>query len=174
MKVRAATPSDASAISAVHVRSWKAAYPGLVPQSYLDSLTPEQRQGPWEQILAGAESPAQATLVLVDGPGDDVVGFVSFAPTRDQGGNPDTVAEVQTLYLDPDTWGRGGGELLLSAALEQLAQAGFTSVTLWTLETNERARRFYERRGWRLDGATKIHDWNAFVATDVRYRLSLP
>jgi len=27
---------------------------------------------------------------------------------------------------------------------------------LWTLEANHRARRFYERRGWRLNGMTRI------------------
>ena len=27
---------------------------------------------------------------------------------------------------------------------------------LWTLEANHRARRFYERRGWRLNGETRV------------------
>jgi hypothetical protein len=27
--------------------------------------------------------------------------------------------------------------------------------------------------GWDPDGASKLHDWKAFVATDVRYRLEL-
>jgi hypothetical protein len=41
------------------------------------------------------------------------------------------------------------------------------------LETNARARRFYEGHGWRFDGTTKPHDWGTFVVTDVRYRVGL-
>jgi ribosomal protein S18 acetylase RimI-like enzyme len=174
VKIRPATQADALAVATVHVRSWQAAYPGLVPQPYLDSLTPEGRRGRWEEILAATSWPTKATLLLVDEPDDTVIGFVSFGPTRDEDGpDPATVAEVGTLYIDPDFWSRGAGELLLSAALAQLTEAGFAEVTLWALKTNERARRFYERRGWKLDGTTKLHDWKAFVATDVRYRLTL-
>jgi len=31
------------AMATVHVRSWKGAYAGLIPQSYLDALRPELR-----------------------------------------------------------------------------------------------------------------------------------
>ncbi len=173
MRIRPATKADALAVATVHVRSWQAAYPGLVPQTYLDSLTPEGRHGRWEDILAATSWPKQATLLLIDEPDETVMGFVSFGPTRDEDDDPATVAEVGTLYIDPDYWSHGGGELLLSAAVAQLAEAGFAEITLWALETNIRARRFYDHRGWKLDGTTKQHDWKAFVATDVRYRLTL-
>ncbi len=175
MKIRPATRADAIDVATVHVRSWQAAYPGLVPQSYLDSLTPEGRRGRWEDILDTTSWPTQGTLLLVDEPDDTVIGFVSFGPSRDEDDktDPATVAEVGTLYLDPGYWSRGGGGLLLSAAVARLTEAGFREVTLWSLETNVRARRFYERRGWKLDGTTKQHDWKAFIATDVRYRLTL-
>jgi hypothetical protein len=40
---------------------------------------------------------------------------------------------------------------------------------LWALDTNVRARRFYEIGGWATDGATKFHDWGTFQCTDIRY-----
>jgi hypothetical protein len=61
----------------------------------------------------------------------------------------------------------------MSAALVALRGADFTTATLWVLGTNARARRFYERRGWQPDGASKLHDWGAFVATDLRYNVDL-
>ncbi|HLI72837.1 MAG TPA: GNAT family N-acetyltransferase [Acidimicrobiales bacterium] len=174
MRVRAAVPGDALAIATVHVRSWKAAYPGLLPDSYLDALRPEDRLGMWEQAL-GEPPPGQGTLVLEHddaGPGA-IAGFASFGPTRDDDADPGVVGELQTLYLDPDSWGRGGATRLMDEVVAQMRAAGFTAATLWVLDSNAHARRFYERRGWRPDGASKLHDWQAFVATDVRYRMPL-
>ncbi len=61
----------------------------------------------------------------------------------------------------------------MDGALAALRDGGFAYATLWVLGTNARARRFYERRGWRHDGASKLHDWEAFVATDLRYGVEL-
>jgi ribosomal protein S18 acetylase RimI-like enzyme len=166
-------------IATVHVRSWKGAYPGLIPQSYLDALTPEDRVEAWEQALAATAWPRTGTLVLLGpSPGDGadegpITGFVSVGPTRDEDAEPDRVGEILTLYLDPSAFGSGGADLLMSAALVALRAAAYTTATLWVLDTNTRARRFYERRGWHPDGASKRHDWGAFVATDVRYATDL-
>ena len=40
-------------------------------------------------------------------------------------------------------------------------------------ESTELEKRFYERRGWKADGSTKLHDWGAFAAADVRYGIEL-
>ena len=61
----------------------------------------------------------------------------------------------------------------MAASLDEMVKAGYTTATLWALDTNARARRFYEIGGWRADGVTKIHDWGSFTCTDVRYVLDL-
>lgn len=181
MRIRNAVPEDASAIATVHVRSWKAAYPGLIPQSYLDALTPETRLGSWTDRLSSVEDDRTGTLVLGDEPvsrrehtadvaARSVVGFTSFGPADD---GEEAVGEVLTLYLDPSVWGGGWGELLLAAATTRLVEAGMRRASLWVLDTNSRARRFYERLGWKHDGTSKLHDWKAFTATDVRYSIDL-
>ncbi len=171
--MRWAGPADAPAVAAVHVRSWKAAYPGLVPQDFLDALTPEARLGSWREILSSPPSAGEATLVLVTEGDDEVLGFASYGSTRDEDVDDTVVGEVRALYLDPSAWGRGAGAALLQSAVDELSVAGFGVASLWVLETNERARRFYEKLGWRPDGKSKLHDWKSFVATDVRYRLEL-
>ena len=177
--IRKAEPADAMAVATVHVRSWQGAFAGLIPQSFLDSLTPKGQLGAWQTFLDSPPPLFGGALVLVT---DDerIVGFASFGPTRDEddagtdaGSEDDRVGEVMTLYLDPSVWGRGAGAMLLKESVEELARAGCRLATLWVLETNARARRFYERMGWDPDGASKLHDWKAFVATDVRYRLEL-
>ncbi len=158
----------------VHVRSWQEAFPGLVPQAYLDSLSVEERTSTWESTLAGTDWPRQGTFVLEEDGG--VVGFVHLRPSRDddvvvgvEAGRGE-VGEVVTLYLRASAWGGGGGRALLDVALGEFRRAGFAWATLWVLATNDRARRFYERCGWETDGADKLHDWGAFTARDVRYR----
>jgi ribosomal protein S18 acetylase RimI-like enzyme len=178
VRIRRAGPEDARSIATVHVRSWQGAYPGLIPQPYLDSLTVEERVGDWEEVLGASDWPHTGVIVLL-GPaqGDDaegpITGFTSFGPTRDDDGDGARVGEVMTFYLDPTAFGSGGADLLMSAVLVALGGAHFATAMLWVLNSNARARRFYERRGWQPDGASKVHDWEAFVATDVRYVLDL-
>ena len=159
----------------MHVRSWQAAYRGLLPQEYLDALTPQRRLGEWEAVLGATCWPTTGTLVLEDraAGGGGVAGFACVGPTRDNDGDPASVGELRLLYLDPDHFGTGGGTVLLAAAGDRLRAAGFVSATAWVLETNDAARAFYERRGWRPDGARQRHDWGTFVVTDVRYAVVL-
>ena len=58
----------------------------------------------------------------------------------------------------------------MDAALNGLRQAGDTQATLWVLDTNARARQFYEAGGWAPDGETKQDDARGFSITEVRYR----
>jgi len=165
MEIRRAQRADALAIATVHVRSWQAAYRGLLLQSYLDDLEPRRRLAQWETVLDATDWPSTGTLVLVDVPDASLIatgldseidgasppgvvaGFASISPSRDDDRDPTSVGELQTLYLDPRSWRRGGGSALLAAAQEELGRAGFRSASAWVLETNARARHFYEPGG---------------------------
>lgn len=57
--------------------------------------------------------------------------------------------------------------------LELLKKADWPVVTLWTLELNQRARRFYERAGFELDGARKQLTIAGVELWEVRYRKEL-
>jgi len=66
--------------------------------------------------------------------GEEAAGFLALA-----GGN------IGWLYVDPPAQGRGIGTALLDKA-KALSPGG---LTLYTHQRNERARAFYERRGFR-------------------------
>jgi len=162
--VRQATTDDAGDIAVVHVATWRATYRGLMPQSLLDGLSVEARTAVWQTILRDDEG---STLVAIEQAADRVVGFVSVGPSRDT--DPDRApSELYGIYLHPDHWGRGAGRHLLDCGLAQLPTA--TEATLWVLDRNDRARRFYERQGWKLDGATKEDDRGEVVLSELRYR----
>jgi GNAT superfamily N-acetyltransferase len=172
--IRRAVVADAPSIAGVHVRSWKAAFPGLVPQAYLDALVPEDRLPMWRAVLGTTSWPRLGTFVVVDATDAAAVrGFATVGPSRDDDADPGEVGEVYTIYLDPSAWGTGVGAELLDAGQAEMRLAAYRRATLWTLGTNERAKRFYERRGWKADGSTKLHDWGTFTATDVRYAIEL-
>ena len=151
-EVRAATPDDAHAIATVHVASWQVAFRGLVPDDVLDDLSVSDRARIWADRLTAA-TPRTGTVLVVDG--TDVLGFASTGPARDVVDDP-AAGELYRIYLDPSAWDRGHGRRLHDGALDRLRIDGFTHAVLWVLEANERALRFYRRRGWVPTGGTKV------------------
>jgi GNAT superfamily N-acetyltransferase len=171
VQIRPARVDDAAQISEVHVRSWQAGYRGLLPQDYLDGLDPAARVDGRRRSLREADLPRSGTLVA-DHDGR-VVGFAHIGPARDEDADAAT-GVVWAIYLAPDTWGKGSGRALMSAALAQLAQAGYQQAILWVLDSNARARRFYEAAGFGVDGAEKVDESRGFPLTEIRCRRSLP
>jgi L-amino acid N-acyltransferase YncA len=167
--IRPATPEDARAIAEVHVASWRYAYRGLLPDDYLEKLSVEERAA---RRLAWFADPTPHSGVLVAEVSGRIVGSASFGPSRDD----DAVAgtgEVPAIYVEPAVLGTGVGRELLAASTEGMRDAGFTRAILWVLEANARARRFYERAGWRWDGTVSQHDFDCANLPVVRYARDL-
>jgi GNAT superfamily N-acetyltransferase len=171
--VRDAAPDDAAEIAQVHVESWRGAYRGLMPQEVLDGLDVAARASMWTRIM-DRSGPAERRAVLVVESDRAIIGFACVEPTRDPDGDAARTGEVAAIYLAPDAWGRGAGRALMTAAVSRLAAFGYADATLWVLDTNERARRFYAAAGWLPDGTTKTDDEEAgYSLSEVRYRRSL-
>jgi GNAT superfamily N-acetyltransferase len=169
--IRRATPGDATALATVHVRSWQAAYRGLMPDEVLDGLSVERRAVMWRAIIKSG-LPGHVVLVAQgDGDGRDgdaLCGFAHVGPGRDADLGAET-AELTSLYLLSEVWGRGAGRALMAAAVDAMRDAGYVSAVLWVLVTNERARRFYEIAGWSCDGAEKSELFGPATLTETRY-----
>jgi GNAT superfamily N-acetyltransferase len=73
--------------------------------------------------------------------------------------------EIRLLYSHPDFIGSGAGSLLLDA----VKKSSVVALELWCFQANERARRFYEERGFRAVRFTDGQD-NEEKVPDVRYR----
>lgn len=159
------TLDDAEAIGHVHVRAWQAAYAGVMPHDFLAGLQPTQRADWWRSHLAGAP-PDRPTLVAVDD--GRPVGFVHYGPAR----GDEALGEIYAVNIDPSAFGRGVGQALFAAAVAALVEAGFGDLVLWVAGENARARRFYERNGWRPDGAEQHGDFGGATVVELRYRTS--
>jgi ribosomal protein S18 acetylase RimI-like enzyme len=98
------------------------------------------------------------------------------ARRRPPAGDDDAEAgtgQVWGIYALREAWGTGVGRALLTTAVDALRDAGFRSATLWVLDSNARARRFYERAGFAPDGTTQPDTLAGVVITEVRYRRAL-
>ena len=170
--VRPATLADADAIGMVHVRSWRSAYRGKMPQDHLDGLDPARRAEQWRRIMEETE-PSRGGVLVAEAEGEGITGFASFGPSRDSDTDPRVTGEVFAIYADPAAWGTGIGRALMATAVTGLVRLGYANAILWVLDTNERARRFYALAGWEQDGANKTDDIRGFPITEVRYRKAL-
>ncbi len=169
--VRAATVHDAADLADVHARSWQAAYDGLLPRDCLEKFTTAYGAERWLKNLRASDWPSSGVVVAVPGP--ELVGFVGFGPARDEGEDSDLVGEIKAIYVIPEAWGKGMGKRLMASALGRLSAAGYAQALLWVLDGNARARRFYEKGGWKPDGATRGEDSRGFALREVRYRKDL-
>jgi ribosomal protein S18 acetylase RimI-like enzyme len=151
----------------VQVRTWQAAYAGLVDAPVLDAMSVDERTHMFRAWLSGTVSARH----FVADDGGSIVGFCTIAtPARDTALGV-RVAEIAAIYVLPEHWRGGIGTALLDATTDSLRGDGYEAVVLWTLRGNEPAQRFYEARGFARDGAEKIASTHGL--DEVRYRASL-
>ena len=138
--IRNATPADAPAIATLHAESWRAAYRGILPDTYLDHEAAADRLRYWQGALA---APRPGSFVLVSSGEGLLRGFVSV--TRP--GEPGYDATIDNLHVRPGMRGGSIGRRLLGRAAARLIAEGATSAALRVFDANTRAIRFYRRLG---------------------------
>jgi ribosomal protein S18 acetylase RimI-like enzyme len=150
--IRLATANDAFAIAHVHVETWRATYPTLLPHEYLaKNLSIDTRAIYWQRTLeAGDEREA----VFVAAEGYDVVGFASVGAARKRPAGrtlSKRCGEVFTLYVLPDWQEQGTGRMLLANGFAELVERGCDAALLWVVAGNP-SRFFYEAMGGQAVG----------------------
>ena len=164
--IRPAGPADAGDIEQLRVAGWQTAYRGILPDAYLDRM---RLDVPRRRTLLAARAAAGVESVAVQA--GAIVGWVAGGPTRDASRAGPGQGEIYACYVQPEWWGRGVGRLLMTHAVSALAGAGLDDVTLWVLEDNHQARRFYEACGFQPDGTRQLLDLGGPVP-EVRYQLT--
>ncbi len=100
------------------------------------------------------------TWALLALSGSEPLGHIAFTPSRQRtagkpwANSPSTpgLAHLWQLFVLPEWWGQGVAPLLHEAAIAEIRDRGYQAVRLYTPSLHARARRFYERRGWRVTG----------------------
>ena len=195
LTIRTGSAADAAAIIAMRSESWPAAYRGLLPEELVSRVAGDRDEervrwsffsgaittlvaeetpggGPEGEVPGGRAGPGGAA-----GPGWQAVGYAAFGAERDPAGRPGAgpeagPAELYAIYVVPARWSAGVGRQLLAAVLAQAGGRGYRSISLWVLEGNDRARRFYERAGFSPAGERQAPQWLGGAA-EIRYRRPL-
>lgn len=145
--IRPAAREDTPAIARVINASWRAAYAGVVPQDVLDALSDGKKR---LQLDAGLDRFPEMTYYLLEIDGEPA-GAASLHPTRDE--DLPGAGEFSFFYLLPAFWRGGYGTRLLARVEREAKRRGFARLCCWTLAENARAIAFYEKSGYRRDGA---------------------
>jgi GNAT superfamily N-acetyltransferase len=137
--IREARPDEAEALAAIQRDASLAALAHIFPPERYPFPIDAVRER-WRDALA---DPAMTVFVAEqDG---EAVGVAACRPEWLDG-----------LYVVPAGWGQGVARRLHDEALARLLEGGSARCHLWVLEHNDRARRFYERLGWRENGETRV------------------
>lgn len=155
--VRPIRDVDAESLGRVHATCWHETYDHLISSATLAKLSPRRMAELWTHWAAqGPEYTHFAALV--DG---EIVGFSGSGPGRDE--DMPRERELYFVYL-LDAWhGTGIGQQLFDAAITD-GQPAY----LWVAADNPRAHRFYERNGFRADGAARTEPFLGETIDEVR------
>lgn len=164
MIIRKPQLEDAAHIAKVHVDSWRTTYKNIIPQSFLDKLSYEQRTTLWENNLA---NPARNVFVAEEN--EEIIGFV-VGEKRDTN-TEHSATDLSAIYLLEQWQGKGVGKLLLKQIMHTFKEQGFHKVYVEVLAENN-TREFYKYYGAEfvktipitIGGATideEVYVWNS-------------
>lgn len=95
----------------------------------------------WRRLFDPGEFEPRGLLALSDGRAVGLVHYLYHRSCWSQANN----CYLQDLFADPAVRGAGIGRALIEAVQAEAAKAGVTNVYWMTHETNETARRLYDR-----------------------------
>ena len=133
MQIDPVTPVNLPQAACVHAISWQESHRSICSPAFVAAHTPQRQAA----MLQKEMDSGKQLYLLTD---SEPVGVVAVDGCM-----------IEHLYVLPDQQGRGYGSRLLAFAVQQCHGVP----TLWVLNTNERARRFYEQRGFHPTGRTK-------------------
>ena len=140
MSVRRASREDAEVVGEIHSKAWKSAYRGLFPDEYIDSDTASRRTGEFLESIKDDK----CMYFLLEASGQPA-GIVKTCEC-------DNVLEIESIYILSEHRGQGLGAEAIDFIL---AYKPWDGIFLWVLEDNIKARRFYEKNGFKLSGDTR-------------------
>ena len=148
MIIRSGKPEDAAACADIHKRLWIYAYSHCISMELIEKIH-IGREVMWEKFLANE---AAGNFVAVVN--DKIIGIMTIGAARDND-LPEGTGELIGLYFDPDYIGKGYGHQAVDWVKRELKTKGFSTMILWVLDKNDRAKYFYEKAGLRPEGAIK-------------------
>jgi GNAT superfamily N-acetyltransferase len=144
LAIRRATLDDHEPMTSVYTAAWR--------RGFQDMFT----AGVFARDDFASDRAAECRAVLTHDATDTfvvecdqiLIGFVAAHIQR-------SGAELEDIWLHPNSWGSGAGAALVSTIEEELRSIGGTRLTTWVPEDSPSGRRFFDKLGWRATGSTE-------------------
>jgi GNAT superfamily N-acetyltransferase len=140
--------------------------------AYRDFAPPDWEPPSFElqvELFERALPDREVYCLLAEGEDGELAGLVtirpgSFAPMS----LPEDAAFLWRLFVEPPFYGTGLAKVLHDDALREAGERGYAAIHLLAAAGQARARRFYEREGWVLEGGPFVQE--GFGMDVVEYR----
>lgn len=146
MNIRKAKAKDCACLARVQVDSYRTAYLGIFPQSYLDLFSYEEQEQDWRDLFS---SGSDDVLYVAETNAGEIAGYALGRPVLSE--IPPYDGELVALHVRRGYQRQGIGQRLVTTIAQDLTQLGCSSLMLWVLEENP-ARVLYERLGGEVIG----------------------
>ncbi|MDM5248349.1 GNAT family N-acetyltransferase [Lysinibacillus sp. G4S2] len=140
MKIREATMQDAQGIGKVHVDSWRTTYKDIIPDSFLNNLSYEQRTELWKKNITIKDN----YVLVVENELGEIIGFAT-ASNKETNDVPYS-SDLTSIYLLEECQGKGIGKQLLKELFIFFKKKNHQSIFVEVLAENK-TRYFYEYYG---------------------------
>ena len=144
--------ADIEGVGSLHALSRSKTY------KFLSGYHPEVYTAHWRARFEAEHENHRLHVATADMGAGELVGFVYVGD-----------GWLHAIHVHPDWIGRGVGVALMAVARSSLRELGFTRASLWVIEENERACRFYERDGWVLSGQTRLSEIEGVMTRQLEY-----
>ena len=140
--IRKVAPGDEAVLAHIQTESWKAAFKDILTEKELTRCTNLERA---TQMYAGLLEAKKGNgyLLEVGGKGHCIAWWDATREADMEGW-----AELICIHSLQNNWGKGYGSKMMDKVLEDMAKAGYSKVMLWVFEENQKARKFYEAKGF--------------------------
>ena len=157
--IRKAVCGDEAILAFIQTESWKAAFQHILPDELLVKLTNMERATEMYKRLL-QEGKGNGYILSIDGK-PHCIAWWDATREKDMPG----YAEIICIHSLKENWGQGYGSRMMDKVLSDIASAGYSKVMLWVFVDNERARKFYEAKGFHVTDRLKP----AFGTSEICY-----
>lgn len=139
IKILKATLTHVEDFTFVFCESWKVAYKNILSEEEIEKNTNKEKR---KQMF---------TSLFISENGYFFIAYDESFPCGIVYARIDIKnnIEIVALYTIPDYWGKGVGKKLMDIVLETAKKYNLRKMELWTLDKNFRARKFYEKYGFK-------------------------
>jgi ribosomal protein S18 acetylase RimI-like enzyme len=148
--IRPVTSQDLGSLVTIFRACWNISYRDLISESVRDAMDVEAAT----KLLTNAVNPNPGRYTLIATEGETGLGFASFGSDSDDV----TKGHLFSLYVSPESAGKGVGFELLNEVISELGKIGKPEITLWVFKENPIAIRLYRKSGFVETGREKTDE----------------